>query len=214
PFSILVRGCGYLIIYEAGVLDALKDWCPGLLKSAARVYGASSGSIMATVALCECDTDAMKRSIYKTVENTFWPCVYGKKLSKIIKDTLNEYLPPNAHELVSGKLHVIITRLRDCRSVAVSHFDSKEDLIQAILCSCYVPLYSGFLPPVYHGVRYVDGEIGMWRANFVSQSTITISSFAGEYDICPREVPAAFFSFQILDCVFHLSKRNISRFLH
>uniref|UniRef100_A0A8C4V3D9 Uncharacterized protein n=1 Tax=Falco tinnunculus TaxID=100819 RepID=A0A8C4V3D9_FALTI len=82
---------------------------------------------------------------------------------------------------------------------------------QAIMCSCFIPLYFGFFPPTYHGVRYVDGELGMWRANFTSRTTITVSAFAGEYDICPKDSPAAFFNFQLSDCILQISKRNICR---
>ncbi|NXK11784.1 PLPL1 protein, partial [Herpetotheres cachinnans] len=212
PFSILFRGCSCLLLYELGVLAALQELSPDILKSASRIYGASSGSIIATLALCECDLGkgyalsfilCLKRlNVWK-----FW----GKFL-KILKDNLNKYLPTNAHELVSGKLHVILTRVHDWRSVVVSEFASREDLIQAVMCSCFIPLYFGFLPPTYHGMRYVDGELGMWRANFVSQTTITVSAFAGEYDICPKDSPAAFFNFQLSDCILLISKRNICRF--
>jgi len=53
-FSILFRGCGFLLIYEAGVLAALQELSPDILKSASRIYGASSGSVVATLALCGC----------------------------------------------------------------------------------------------------------------------------------------------------------------
>lgn len=52
------------------------------------------------------------------------------KILHILKDTLNKLLPVNAHQLVSGKLHVILTRVHDWRSVTVSEFATKEDLIQ------------------------------------------------------------------------------------
>ncbi|KAF1511235.1 Patatin-like phospholipase domain-containing protein 1, partial [Eudyptula minor] len=211
PFSILFRGCSSMIIYEAGVLAALRELSPDILKSASRIYGASSGSVVATLALCECDIGkgyallfilCLKRSnVWK-----FW-----RKIIKILKDILNKYLPTNAHQLVSGKLHVILTRLHDWRSVVVSEFASREDLIQAVTCSCFIPLYFGFLAPTYRGVRYVDGELSMWQANFVSRTTITVSGFAGEYDICPKDSPAAFFTFQLSDCILYISKRNITR---
>ncbi|NWH57910.1 PLPL1 protein, partial [Geococcyx californianus] len=214
-FSILIRGCSTLLAYEAGVLAALRELSPDILKSASRIYGASSGSILATFALCECDIGkgctlsfilCLKRST-----PSFLGLFPGGKAHRILKDVLNKHLPTNAHQLVSGRLHVILTRVHDWRSVTVSEFTSKEDLIEAVVCSCYIPLYFGLFPPVYHGVRYVDGELGMWRANFVSRTTITVSGFAGEYDICPRDSPAAFFTFQISDCILHISKRNICR---
>ncbi|NWS74399.1 PLPL1 protein, partial [Crotophaga sulcirostris] len=210
PFSILIRGCSTLLAYEGGVLAALRELSPDILKSASRIYGASSGSILGALILCECDIGkgcTLSFILYLKNLNVwrFWTI-------KILKDVLNKHLPTNAHQLVSGKLHIIVTRVRDWRSVTVSEFTSKEDLIEAVVCSCYIPLYFGFLPPVYHGVRYVDGELGMWRADFVSRTTITVSGFAGEYDICPRDSPAAFFTFQISDCILHISKRNICRF--
>ncbi|NXP50322.1 PLPL1 protein, partial [Heliornis fulica] len=214
PFSILLRGCSFLLPYEAGVLDALRDVSPDMLNSASKIYGASSGSIVATLALCGCGIDVLKRSFVTDMNTSFWAYFSGGKLLQILKNFLNKCLPSNAHQLVSGKLHIILTRVYDWRSVVVSEFVSRDDLIQALVCSCFIPVYFGILPPVHHGVRYVDGELGMWRANFVSRTTITVSAFAGEYDICPKDSPAAFFTFQVSDCILQISKRNICRFLY
>ncbi|NWR79652.1 PLPL3 acyltransferase, partial [Centropus unirufus] len=210
PFTMLFRGCSTLLAYEAGVLVALKEMSPDILKSASRIYGASSGSLVATFGLCDCDVGkgcALPFILYLKRSNVwrFWSSI------KILKEVLNKHLPTNAHQLVSGKLHVILTRVHDWRSVTVSEFTSKEDLIEALVCSCFIPLYFGIFPPVYHGVRYVDGELAMWRANFVSQTTITVSGFSGEYDICPRDSSAAFFTFQISDWILYVSKRNFYR---
>ncbi|NWW85727.1 PLPL1 protein, partial [Rhynochetos jubatus] len=215
-FSILFRGCSFLITYEVGVWAALQKLSPDILKSASRIYGASSGSVVATLALCECDVGkgyALPSILcLHTVEASFRRrLVHGGKVLKFLKEVLKKYLPTNAHQLVSGKLHVILTRVHDWRSVVVSEFASREDLIQAIMCSCFIPLCCGFLPPMYRGVHYVDGELGMWQANFVSRTTITVSALAGEYDICPKDGPAAFFTFQLSDCILQISKRNIHR---
>ncbi|XP_053943846.1 omega-hydroxyceramide transacylase-like isoform X2 [Cuculus canorus] len=215
PFSILFRGCSTLLAYEAGVLAALKELSPNILKSASRVYGASSGSIVAAVGLCDCDIEEVKNSFFHYVKQSSWVGLLGGgNAMKILKKVLNKHLPTNAHQLVSGKLHIVVTRLHDWRSVTVSDFTSKQELIEAVLCSCFIPVFFGFLPPVYRGVRYIDGELGMWRANFISQTTITVSGFGGEYDICPRDCSAAFFTFQISDCILHISKRNIYRFMY
>ncbi|NXO77760.1 PLPL1 protein, partial [Sitta europaea] len=215
PYSILFRGCAFMIVYEAGVLSALQDLSPDIMKSAHRIYGASSGSIVATAALCGCDVGKSYRflCIFR-VKTSLWSLVPGRGVLRLLREALHKFLPPNAHELVSGKLHIVLTRLHDWRSVPVSEFASKEELIQAVMCSCFVPLYLGFSPPTFRGLRYVDGELGMWRADFVSRSTITISAFAGEYDICPREGPAAFLTFQLSDCILHISKMNICRLVY
>ena len=49
----------------------------------------------------------------------------------------------------------------------------------------------------------------MLQANFLSRTVITVSAFAGKYDICPKDSPAAFFTFQLSDCILQISKRNI-----
>ncbi|NXG57522.1 PLPL1 protein, partial [Hemiprocne comata] len=222
PLTLLIRGCSFLLMYEAGVLTALRELSPAILKSASRIYGASSGSILATCALCECDIGKdcallfilyeMRLYFYSAMPKNFWGFAPGGRTLKFLRDTLDKYLPSDAHQLVSGKLHIIITRLRDWRCTVVSEFASREELIQAITCSCYIPLYFGLIPPVFRGVRYVDGELAMWQADFVSPTTITVSALAGEYDICPKESPAAFLTFQISDCILLISERNICRF--
>lgn len=55
PYSILLRGCSFLFVYEVGVFSALQDLSPDVMKSAHRIYGSSSGSVIATAGLCGCD---------------------------------------------------------------------------------------------------------------------------------------------------------------
>ncbi|KAL2295486.1 hypothetical protein Nmel_017899 [Mimus melanotis] len=214
PYSLLFRGVSFWIPYEAGVFTALQDLSPDVLKSASRVYGSSSGSIVATAGLCGCDVDDVLEYGLSHMKTSFMGLVPIGEIPRLLRDTLNKFLPPNAHELVSGKLHIVLTRLRDWRSVTVSEFASKEELIQAVICSCFIPLYFGFSPPKFRGVRYLDGELAMWRADFVSRSTITISAFTGEYDICPKDGSAGFLTFQISDCILHISKKNMHRLLY
>ncbi|NWZ12880.1 PLPL1 protein, partial [Agelaius phoeniceus] len=214
PYSILFRGCSFMIVYQAGVLSALRELSPDIMKSAYRIYGASSGSIVATAGLCGCDVGKGDRFLFILCLKRWNSWEFWRSAIRLLRETLDKFLPPNAHELVSGKLHIILTRLHDWRCVTVSEFASKEELIQAMTCSCFVPLYFGLVPPTFRGVRYVDGELAMWRADFVSRSTITISAFAGEYDICPKDGPAAFLTFQLSDCILHISKMNICRLQH
>uniref|UniRef100_A0A8C3L2X0 PNPLA domain-containing protein n=1 Tax=Chrysolophus pictus TaxID=9089 RepID=A0A8C3L2X0_CHRPC len=211
-FSLMFRGCSFLEVYEAGVVKALQDLSPEILKSASKIYGISSGSIVAAFAACECDIDEMQQYFYNTGKLFFSTLLTARgKVLLAVKDALNKFLPANAHQLASGKLHIILTRLRDWNCVTVSEFASKEDIIQAVLCSCFIPLCFGFIPPLYHGVRYIDGEFSMWKTNFVSQTTITVSALAGEFDICPRDCPVPFFIFQIVDWILRISEQNLYR---
>ncbi|MGH0178844.1 UNVERIFIED_CONTAM: hypothetical protein FKN15_078131 [Acipenser sinensis] len=72
-------------------------------------------------------------------------------LFKVIKSCLLRSLPENAHELATGRLHVSMTRLADGENILVSDFQSREDLVQALLCSCFVPVYCGLVPPSFRG---------------------------------------------------------------
>ncbi|XP_053819706.1 omega-hydroxyceramide transacylase-like isoform X2 [Vidua chalybeata] len=95
-----------------------------------RIYGGSSGSILATVGLCGCDLDELKEYVLSRLKISLWGLVPGRGVPRLLRETLDKFLPPNAHELVSGKLHIILTRLHDWRCVTVSEFASKEELIQ------------------------------------------------------------------------------------
>ncbi|NWW09218.1 PLPL1 protein, partial [Oreocharis arfaki] len=214
PYSILLRGCSFMIVYEAGVLSALRDLAPDIMKSAYRIYGSSSGSFIATAGLCGCDVGKGYTLLFILCLKRWNIWEFWRMMLRLLRSALHKFLPPNAHELVSGKLHIVLTRLHDWRTVTVSEFASKEELIQAVTCSCFIPLYFGFSPPTYRGVRYVDGELAMWTADFVTRTTITISAFAGEYDICPKDGPAAFLTFQLSDCILQISKMNLCRLQH
>jgi len=61
-------------------------------------------------------------------------------LGPLLRDFLDSYLPPNAHELCSGSTHVAVTRLLPYwRTQMVSHFESRDDLMSALLTSCHIP---------------------------------------------------------------------------
>lgn len=74
--------------------------------------------------------DKLKASFCKDLKPSFWALYLGRGVMNVIKNILNQHLPLNAHELVSGRLHIIVTRVRDCRSMVVSEFASREELIQ------------------------------------------------------------------------------------
>ncbi|KAG8512023.1 Patatin-like phospholipase domain-containing protein 1 [Galemys pyrenaicus] len=85
---------------------------------------------------------------------------------------------------------------------------------QALYCSCFVPVYCGLIPPTYRGVRYIDGGFtGMQPCSFWTDC-ITISTFSGQQDICPRDCPAIFHDFRMFNCSFQFSLENITRMTH
>ncbi|XP_076716313.1 omega-hydroxyceramide transacylase isoform X2 [Callospermophilus lateralis] len=141
---------------------------------------------------------------------------------QMMRQFLYQVLPEDSYKFASGKLHVGLTRFTDGESVVVSEYTSKEELIEALYCSCFVPVYCGFIPPTYRGVtacltppqRYIDGGFtGMQPCSFWTDS-ITISTFSGQQDICPRDCPAIFHDFRMFNCSFQFSLENITRMTH
>ncbi|KAB0398812.1 hypothetical protein E2I00_003368 [Balaenoptera physalus] len=62
--------------------------------------------------------------------------------------------------------------------------------------------------------RYIDGGFsGMQPCSFWTDS-ITISTFSGQQDICPRDCPAIFCDFRMFNCSFQFSLENIARMTH
>lgn len=182
-------GCGFLGIYHVGVASCLKQHAPHLIKNC-KFAGASAGAIVACCLICDCClgdcTTFTLRLATKARSFSIGPLHPSFKIVRILRDALREVLPENAHEIATGKLFISLTRVSDRKNVVVSEYDSKEELIQALMCSAHVPLYSGLVPPTFRGVRYVDGGLSD-NIPALNDETISISPFAGESDICPSD---------------------------
>ena len=51
-------------------------------------------------------------------------------LVKIMRNMLYKTLPPDSHHRATGRLGISLTRVTDGENVLVSHFNSKEELVQ------------------------------------------------------------------------------------
>ncbi|RWS00759.1 patatin-like phospholipase domain-containing protein 2, partial [Dinothrombium tinctorium] len=107
-------------------------------------------------------------------------------INKLIADAMRKLLPKDAYCKVSGRLHISVTRVSDGQNVIISNFYSNEDIIQAVLCSCFIPFWSGIIPPKFHGVAYIDGAFSN-NVIILDKNTVTVSPFAGGCDICPYD---------------------------
>ncbi|CAI5665589.1 unnamed protein product [Oreochromis niloticus] len=189
-WSISFAGCGFMGIYYVGATSCILERFPRFIQDASKIYGASAGALTAAVLtlgipLEKCCADLM--SIAKEArKHKLGPLHPSFKLLQRVQDTLLKHLPEDAHVRGSGKLSVSLTRVSDVKNVLVSEFDSREELIQALICSCFVPFYCGVIPPRYRGVHYVDGAVTDNLPGCQLKQTITFSPFAGESDICPQ----------------------------
>ncbi|XP_060740975.1 patatin-like phospholipase domain-containing protein 2 [Tachysurus vachellii] len=192
-WNISFTGCGFLGIYYFGVYSCLLERAHHLIKSTRRICGASSGALIAAMIVCQmspakcCENlMAIAKEARKGMLSSMHPSF---NLLKLTRQLMIRDLPDNAHLLASGKLCVSLTRLSDGKNVLVSEFTSRDDLIQALFCSCFFPVYCGVVPPCYHGTHYVDGALSDSTPYSSLKNTITVSPFSGESDICPDDKP-------------------------
>ncbi|XP_043473781.1 1-acylglycerol-3-phosphate O-acyltransferase Pnpla3 isoform X2 [Leptopilina heterotoma] len=211
--NLSFAGCGFLGIYHVGVAVCFKNYAPHLLLD--KISGASAGAMAACCLLCDLPLGEMTSNLLKMAEDTrqrtLGPFSPSFNVHAILMDNLQQNLPEDAHLRVNGKLHVSLTRVYDGKNVIVSQFNSKEDLLQALLASSFIPIFSGILPPRFHGIRYMDGGFSD-NLPTLDENTITISPFCGESDICPRDISSQLFHVNVANTSIELSRQNIYRF--
>ncbi|XP_072123949.1 patatin-like phospholipase domain containing 3 isoform X2 [Mobula birostris] len=214
-WNISFAGCGFLGVYHVGVASCIQEQAPYLIRDANKIYGASAGALTAAAVVCgapldKCCADVMEVAKEARKRN-LGPLHPSFNLVKIIRNGLFRNLPENAHQLATGRLCISLTRVSDGENVLVSDFNSKEELIQALICSAFVPIYCGLIPPSFRGVRYVDGGISNNLPQYELKNTITVSPFSGESDICPRDNTSNFHELRVTNTSIQFSLGNLYR---
>ncbi|KAM7116670.1 1-acylglycerol-3-phosphate O-acyltransferase PNPLA3-like [Molossus nigricans] len=131
---------------------------------------------------------------------------------RLLQELLQRWLPANIHKLISGKVCISLTRVSDWQNVLVSDFQSKDEVVDALMCSSFIPYFFGIIPPTFRGVRYIDGAMSNNLPFFDSKTTITVSPFFGEYDICPRNKNVKFIFVHINQLGVRLCSENVNLF--
>ncbi|XP_077567642.1 uncharacterized protein LOC144192397 [Stigmatopora nigra] len=185
---------GFLATYQLGVAQCFLQNAPWILNKAPWILGASAGSLVAAAVACEIDLISIRNEVLdfaKVMKNSaLGPLNPSVHILQWLKYVLHKYLPNDAHLLSNGRLAVAMTRLDNGQYTVITEYQSKDDVIQALLCSCYVPGYCGMLPPSLNGVHYMDGGFSRIQPVLaLPDQTLTISPFSGETDICPSDNP-------------------------
>ncbi|XP_066505874.1 patatin-like phospholipase domain-containing protein 2 [Hoplias malabaricus] len=214
-WTISFAGCGFLNIYYFGVYSCLLERAHDLIDRTTKICGALSGALIAAMMACQlspakCCENLMElaREARKGTLGSMHPSF---NLLKLTQELLVRELPSNAHLLATGRLCVSLTRVSDGQNVLVSEFNSKSDLVQALVCSCFFPFYCGVVPPSYHATRYVDGALSNNLPYYNLKNTITVSPFSGESDICPNESPFYFHELRHSNVSIQVNFTNVHR---
>ena len=120
-------------------------------------------------------------------------------------------LPSDIHTTVSGRLFISLTSAKLHNSI-MSKFESKEDLCDALTCSCFLPIFSGYKVPRFRNSRYLDGGLTN-QMPVIDSDTVKISPFSGKgKHICPADTGMANIT-MAQENVF-INKQNIVRGIH
>lgn len=214
-WNISFAGCGFLGVYHIGVASCLREHAPFLVANATHIYGASAGALTATALVtgaCLGEAGANIIEVSKEARKRFLgPLHPSFNLVKTIRGCLLKTLPANSHEHASGRLGISLTRVSDGENVIISHYDSMDELIQANVCSTFIPVYCGLIPPSLKGVRYVDGGISDNLPLYELRNTITVSPFSGESDICPQDSSTNIHELRVTNTSIQFNLRNLYR---
>nr|XP_012788667.1 unnamed protein product [Sorex araneus] len=211
-WSLSFSGCGFLGIYHVGVTRCLSERAPHLLQDARMFYGASAGALHCVTFLAGMPVDRVVRMIMDLVRTArsrnlgaLHPAFH---MGRCLREGLRKDLPDDVHRLVSGRLAISLTRVADGRNVLVSRFHSKDEVVDALVCSCFIPFYCGVFPPSFRGERYMDGGASDNVPFAEAKTTITVSPFYGEQDICPKTKSTNFLFVDFTKLSFQLCAQN------
>ena len=135
-------GCGFLLPFHLGVAKVLKQSC--FVPQASKYAGASGGAIVATALACDMPIEHTLGVIHEVADECHRHGT-GWKLESVLSQALKTHVPDTAVKDIHrhGNLSIAATWVWPQPGVEyISRFESKDDLIQTILTSCFIPGYS------------------------------------------------------------------------
>nr|XP_044997390.1 patatin-like phospholipase domain-containing protein 4 isoform X2 [Jaculus jaculus] len=191
PINLSFSACGFLGIYHLGAASAFHRHGRRLLKEVEAFAGASAGSLVASVLLTapekieECHQFACKFA-EEIRQQSLGAVTPGYDFMARLRSGMEAVLPANAHQLAQRRLHVSITNAHTRQNHLISRFSSREDLIQVLLASSFIPIYAGLKPVQLRG-QWVDGGLTDSLPILPVGRTVTISPFSGRTDVSPQD---------------------------
>ena len=186
--SISFAGCGFISVYQVGAIAALRELAPHLLGGA--ILGSSSGALLGVAIIADLPTEkivsTMLRISREVTERVLGPVTPAFDLTAVFREVYEDMLPQDIAHKASGRLHVSMTKLPEFSNLMISYFTNKQDLIDALLCSSFIPMAFGLIPPKFRGTAYIDGFYSN-NQPILSKDTITVTVFAGDSNICPND---------------------------
>ncbi|CAJ0606987.1 unnamed protein product [Cylicocyclus nassatus] len=218
-FCISLSGCGFLGSYHFGAVSCFVKNGKYVLDRLDRASGASAGSLVASLLLLVPDKIepatqvlyALGEELMKLNFGALTPGYYlNERLIKIVDDFLPDDISP-----AQGRLYISLTNRLERKNVLINKFKDKEHLLQCLMASCYIPMYSmgyGAQAPIIDGCEYIDGGYTNNLPDFEDMRTITISPFSGHAEISPiDEVHIFDWKMTVAHQIMNVNFQNIVR---
>ncbi|KAH0452352.1 hypothetical protein IEQ34_019651 [Dendrobium chrysotoxum] len=167
---------GLLFPYYLGVARFLLE--NGYIKETTPLAGSSAGAIVCVVIA---SGSSMKDALQATKILADDCRLKGTafRLGAVLRNVLNEFLPEDVHIRSNGRVRVAITQLSwRPKGLLVDQFDSKEDLINAVITSSFIP---GYLAPrpatLYRNRLCIDGGLTLFMPPTSALKTVRVCAF-------------------------------------
>ncbi|XP_020586627.1 patatin-like phospholipase domain-containing protein 4 isoform X2 [Phalaenopsis equestris] len=167
---------GLLFPYHLGVARLLLE--KGYIKETTPLAGSSAGAIVCVVIA---SGNSMKDALHVTKILAEDCRLNGTafRLGAVLRNVLNEFLPEDVHIRSNGRVRVAITQLSwRPKGLLVDQFDSKEDLINAVITSSFIPGYLAPRPATFYRKRLcIDGGLTLFMPPTSATKTVRICAF-------------------------------------
>ncbi|KAL2342171.1 hypothetical protein Fmac_010111 [Flemingia macrophylla] len=167
---------GLLFPYHLGVAKFLIQ--NGYIKETTPLAGSSAGAIVcAVIASGATMEEALVAT--KILAEDCRNRGTAFRLGAVLRDVLNQFLPDDVHIRSNGRVRVAVTQLLwRPRGLLVDQFDSKEDLINAVFTSSFIP---GYLAPrpatMFRNRLCIDGGLTLFMPPTSAAQTVRVCAF-------------------------------------
>ncbi|XP_010916548.1 uncharacterized protein [Elaeis guineensis] len=101
------------------------------------------------------------------------------RLGAVLRDVLIKFLPEDVHIRSNGRVRVAVTQLFwRPKGLLVDQFDSKEDLINAVFTSSFIPGYVAPRPAtIFRNRLCIDGGLTLFMPPTFASETVRVCAF-------------------------------------
>jgi len=171
--SICFSSSGWAVTYYLGIAAYIQDY----YNIDNTVFLSCSGGILPSLLLC---LNINIRDTFHKLKPIAELCNCGyltpSQYSVQIIDLLLDIFPNNLCELIENRIKLSVTRIPSFTNEIIDQFNDIDELKNAIICSCYSPLFFPNLLPKYRDSYYIDGGFSN-NHPIIDNNTIIISAF-------------------------------------